>query len=290
MVIEFTMEDSPLYLTGYYDRFMDKPRNWKERFLFNNWSYFDDENALFKARAMDILTIHKLKRGEKFIGVDPNAGGKDRASIVLWEGDTLVHAEVYTSEQLERLAMPDEKNPLNPGAILGRLTVAMMQRERVGYRNVAGDVVGIGQGWLTYMLSNGYKVQQFRSGNAPYQTAGEKAQNIRPPYFDLRSQMFAKWASDVENARVFFYGRMPHLSALKKELQLHEGNTSDKVMRVIPKDDLKKLLGSSPDIADGAMMGYWVRLIRSGSSANATARATVGESYEELYNHNSNGF
>lgn len=288
-VIEFDMQDSFLYESGYYDRFQLRPLAWRQRFLMNNWSYIDDENSLFKGRAMDTLTIQTLAKGDRFIGVDPNAGGKDRAAIVLWEGDTLVDAEVYTTEQLDKLALPDERDPMNYGSVLGRLTVKMMEREGVGYRNVAGDVVGIGQGWLTYMLTNGYKVQQFRSGDAPIPTPAEKAKGIKPPYFDLRSQMFALWALDIDNARVYFYSDMPHLSALKKELQLHEGASSNKVMRVTPKEELKKLLGASPDIADGAMMGYWVRMIRRGKSATSTATASVGKSVDELYN-NENGY
>jgi hypothetical protein len=289
MVIEFSMEDSPLYKTGYYDRFAGRPRQWRERYLKNNWFFLDDENSLFKARAMDTLTISQLKPGKKYIGVDPNAGGNDRASICLWEEDTVVDFEVYTTEQLEKLALPHEREPMNYGAILGRLTRNMMERERVGYLNVGGDVVGIGQGWLTDMLAHGMKVLQFRSGDAPLQSPVEKAKNIRPPYFDLRSQMFSYWSMDVTNGRVFFYSAAPHLATLKKELQLHEGNPSDKVLRVTPKDELKLMLGGSPDVADGAMMAYWVRMIRTQYGASATATAAVGQSFDEMYNYG-NGF
>lgn len=284
IVIEFDMEDSWLFDTGYYDRFMDRPRNWQERFLFNNWNYIDDENSLFKSRAMDILTINRLQPGQKYIGVDPNAGGHDRAGICLWEGDTIVDCEVYTTEDLQRLAEPDELDPLNPGAILGRLTVAMMKREGVGYRYVGGDVVGIGQGWLTYMLSHGYKVHRFQAGAVPFQTAAEKARNIKPPYGMLRDQVFSKWSMDIDNRRVFFYRDMPHLSSLKKELQLHESDTTSKVLRVTPKDDLKKMLGKSPDIADSAVIGYWVRMINGANQEAATEKITAGQSYEDYYN------
>ncbi len=289
-VIEFKMEDSRLYASGYYDRFADRPLPWRQRFLLNNWNYVDDENSLFKSRSLDMLTINRLVPGEKYIAVDPNAGGKDRASIALWEEDTMVHCEVYTTADLTKRALPEELNPLNPGAIIGRLTVDMMKRERVPMENVGADVVGIGQGWLTYMLSNGYnRVLQFRSGDAPYQTPAQKEAKFKPPYFDLRSQMFALWALDIENAKVFFYSGMPHLSILKKELQYHDANTSDKVMRVTPKDDIKKLLGGSPDIADSGMMGYWVRMVRRASADTASARASVGRSVDELY-HNNSGY
>ena len=82
------MEDSPLWPTGYYDRFQQRPRHWRERYLRNNWFYLDDEKSLFKGRALDTLTISRITPGDRFIGVDPNAGGHDRAALVVWEGDT----------------------------------------------------------------------------------------------------------------------------------------------------------------------------------------------------------
>lgn len=281
-VIEFDMEDSRLFKTGYYDRYADYPLAWRQRYLLNNWNYIDDEDSLFKGRAMDTLTIDRLTKGEKFIGVDPNAGGKDRAALVLWEGDTIVDAEVYTTAELDKRAQPDEAH--NYGAIIGRLTIEMAEREGVPDHDIAGDVVGIGQGWLTYMLSHGYGgVVQYRSGDAPDPSPEEKAKGVKPPYFDLRSQMFALWAFDVNNARVYFYAGMPHLSALKKELQLHSGLSSDKVMRVTPKNDIKSLLGASPDIADAAVMAYRVRVLRQRTGNAAAQRGSVGKSLDELY-------
>jgi hypothetical protein len=285
MVIEFTMEDSPLYLKGFYDTYADYPQAWRERYLFNNWSYRDDENSLFKTRVMDSLTITRLEEAERFIAVDPNAGGKDRAAIVLWEGDTAVDAEVYTTEQLKELAEPDEMSPVfNSGAILGRLTIEMAKRERVPAHNIAGDVVGIGQGWLTHMLSNGYDVQQFRSGASPHQTAEEKQLGIVPPYQDLRSQVFHNWSMALERREAFFYAHMPHLATLKKELEFHEADTTSKVMKVTPKDIIKISLGGSPDIADAAMMGWWLKMLRAPYIGGGDQRASVGQSYDEMYN------
>ncbi len=95
-----------------------------------------------------MLTVSALQEGQKYIGVDPAGRGKDRSVISLWEGDTLIDMEVYHTEDLERLAEPDELDPLNPGAIVGRLTIAMMEREAIGARYVGGDVIGDCQGAL----------------------------------------------------------------------------------------------------------------------------------------------
>lgn len=285
MVIEFTMEDSPLLLTGYYDRYADRPRNWRERYLHNNWSYIDDENSLFKYRAMDRLTIRYIQEGRRYIGVDPNAGGKDRAAIVLWEGDCIADIELYTTAELIKAAEPDELQPQpNYGAILGRKTIEMAKRERVGARFIGGDVNGVGQAWLTYMLTKGYDVRRFVAGASPYVSATDKARKVKPPYGILRDQVFHQWSIDIENGRTYFYIDCPHLPILKKELQYHEGDTSEKVMRVTPKDAIKVLLGGSPDVADAAVIGWWVRMITASAVGVSSNSVAVGQSYEDMYN------
>ncbi len=104
-VIQFEIDDSPLKKTGYYDRFYTMPMQWQQRYLFNNWHYIDDEEALFKARTIETLTIDKLdNNAEKYLGVDPNAGGKDRAAITLWQGDTVAKCYIYSASALDRLA------------------------------------------------------------------------------------------------------------------------------------------------------------------------------------------
>lgn len=300
-VIEFQMEDSPLYPTGYYDRFLTRPENWVKRFLKNDWFYQDDTDALFKMRSLDRLTTQTLTPGDKYISIDPNAGGRDRAALALWEDNAVVDIEVYTTDDLKRYAgktyadpqkhaaLHDALDPFNPGLILGYITIDMMEREGVGAYNVIGDVVGVGQGWLTFMLGRGYRVEQFKAGAAPYQTAEEELRKIKPPYDILRSQMYYLLALDVDNARVRFYSDCPHISTLKKELQYHNADMTAKVTTVTSKDQIKKDYGASPDIADAVMMGYYLRLVRMSRSKSANAVASVGKSVDELYN-NGNGY
>lgn len=301
-VLEFQMEDSPLYPTGYYDRFAQRPLNWQKRYLRNDWFYQDDEDALFKMRALDTMTVRVLSPGEKFIAIDPNAGGKDRAALALIEGDTVVDIEAYTTEDLRRYANGHHKDtkkrdelrqaldPFNPGLILGHITIDMMQREGVGARNVIGDVVGVGQGWLTFMLSNGYRgVGQFKAGAAPYQTVEEESKKIKPPYDILRSQMYYMMAMDVDGGRLRFYSDCPHIATLKKELQYHNADKTAKVIAVTKKEQIKKDYGASPDIADAVMMAYYLRLIRTTRAREAEGVARVGKSVDELYN-SGNGY
>ena len=174
-----------------------------------------------------------------------------------WSGKAthIVDAEVYTTEDLERLALPEERDPMNYGAILGRLTRAMMaargrrlpQRRRRRHRHRAG---------LADRHAGPRHEGRCSSAQATHLSRRRlrRLKGIRPPYFDLRSQMFYMWSQDITNAQAFFYADMPHLSSLKKELQLHEADDTPKVMRVIPKDELKLMLGKSPDIADAAVL------------------------------------
>ena len=56
-------------------------------------------------------------------------------------------------------------------------------------------------------------------------------------------------------------------------------------MRVTPKDEMKALLGGgSPDVADSAMMGYYLRYINQKDASLGAGVATVGKTFDDLYN------
>ena len=74
---------------------------------------------------------------------------------------------------------------------------------------------------------------------------------------------------------------MPHLSKLIAKLQLHEGNSSDKVMKVTPKDEIRNPFGASPDIADCAMMGTGYATYARCPTARLNGQG-VGRSVDEL--------
>lgn len=260
-VIEFEMEDSFLFSTGYYERFKDNPEQWRQRYLKNNWDYLDDEGSLFKMRLLDRIHTDTYTADDTgYLGIDVAREGKDRSVFCEIRGNVLTNIKVYTREDFDRLALPDEKDAPPYSIILGREALSYALKRGIGYSNAAGDAVGNGGGMIDYLRSQGFKLNEFKAGAAPVRQANAK--DLRKPdyseeYDMLRSQMYHQLALDMERGDFFFYSGCPHLAELKQELLYHQFAVEDKSMKVESKDKIKLRLGKSPDLADALVIAYF---------------------------------
>jgi hypothetical protein len=94
VVIEFTLEDS-WQTAADIDALKRNPRPWRERYLYNNWSYQDDIDSLFKYRSFDAAVTGDLdSNAPRYVGYDVARSGTDRSVAALWYGKTLVDIQV----------------------------------------------------------------------------------------------------------------------------------------------------------------------------------------------------
>lgn len=269
-VIEFNMEDSFLYKTGYYDRFMTNPEQWKQRYLYNNWDYQDDENSLFKMRILD--NIHRDdfdSTATGYQGTDVAREGKDRSVIAVIKGNTLVDIQIRTKEDLDALAEPHEKEAPPYTDILARESIKIAGVYSIGYQHASGDAVGNGAGFIDACRMRGFKLNEFKAGARPIEATTIRDPDIltRPDiqqrqiasqaYNNLRSQMYHQLAMDMQKGEFFFWNGCPHLAELKQELLYHGADQSAKVLEVESKDSIRERLGKSPDLADAVVMAFY---------------------------------
>lgn len=231
--IEFEMTDSFLP-QSYYDKFMDSPNNWKQRYLFNNWDYGDDDNSLFKYVHLDAAHITALDEGDRYAALDVARYGSDRAVAACWQGRQLIDIKILKDK--------DEKVS---NTELGRKFRAYCEAMRVGYDRATVDAVGTGSGVVDWLHENEFYVHEFVAG-------ASSAEN----YNNLRSETTAHLAQDIEKGEVKFLDSCPYLSELKKELTMQLYTVVDKQLILESKDKVKARLGMSPDIADAVIMAY----------------------------------
>lgn len=231
--IEFEMADSFLP-RDYYDKFSDSPNNWKQRYLFNNWNYGDDDNSLFKYSFMDNAHVTVLEDGERYAALDVARYGKDRAVAAIWQAHQLMNVRI----------LKDKDEKLNT-AELARKFQSYCEAHRVGYENTCVDAVGNGSGVVDYLHEHGFYTQEFIAGSA---ATGN--------YNNKRSEITHALAQGFERGEVKLLDNCPHLAELKKELTMQQYTIVDKQLILESKDKINKRLGMSPDIADAVMMAY----------------------------------
>lgn len=259
-VIEFEMQDSFLG-AEYYNQFEANPEQWKQRFLYNNWSYGDDMYSLFKYRDMDSVHVNTFERGPRNIAVDA-ARTHDRTVAAMWDNNVLVDIQVVKDLGVE-IDYDEQAGILHDYAVASG----------VGPECIDVDAVGEGQGLITaFKTLYGWQVNSFVSNAVPESkralerklaqasTQDERLrirQNSPIVYKDLRSEQAYLLSLDLGTANVHFWDGCPYLKEFKKEATMHNHSEKGRVMILEPKDKVKERARQSPDIFDSVLMGYY---------------------------------
>lgn len=231
--IEFEITDSFLN-EAYFTKFESSPNNWKQRYLYNNWSYGDDDMSLFKYKYLDRAHVNVLKDGIRYSALDVARFGTDRSVAATWQGKQLIDITIIKDKE-QKLTLTAQ----------GRMYMDYCANNQVGYEHATVDAVGNGGGVVDWLHEHHFYVKEF--------IAGGKAKGN---YNNKRSEATHMMAQAFEKGEAKFLDSCPYLSELKKELTMQNYDTLDKVLRIESKDKIRDRLGMSPDIADAVMMAY----------------------------------
>jgi hypothetical protein len=244
VVIEFTLEDSWQTPTD-IEALKRNPKPWRERYLYNNWSYQDDIDSLFKYRFFDAAITSELDTNVlRSVGYDVAGSGTDRSVASLWYGKELVDIQIVKDHH-EQMQTDEQANWL----------VKFITQNAVLPANTHIDAVGVGGGVVDVMRSRGLGVQEFLAGGTP----------TSDKYDKLRSEVIYEFAQGLERGEIKIYEGCPFRNELISEAFAHNHKVTDKKLAVESKDEVKKRTGSlSPDIFD-VVMG----LVGNSNSNNA---------------------
>ncbi len=181
----------------------------------------------------DLFTNTFVKRGsERYITADIATYGSDRFVLGVWHG--LVLTAVYAIDKCEANEVE-------------MFIKAKAHEHQVPRSNIVYDGDGIGS-FLRGYLSD---AKPFNNGASPIKESEKDAAN----YLNLKSQCFFKLSKLVNDGEIYVEDSGCKEDLLR-ELELIKQYNADKdgKLRVTPKDEVKKLLGRSPDYADMLMM------------------------------------
>lgn len=218
--------------------------------------YVDNEGALFHYTSLiDVFTNTVTKTGEKYLIVDIADDGSDKGVFSFWDG-----LECYRIEQFERLNTEGYINQIREYAA----------QERIPYSNIAVDSIGVGAGVASSSLLDGvigYKssYSAIRTDISPVHLPNvhyTKTASLTSEYANLRSQCvftLAKLVNDhkiacrVEDIRV--------KERIIEELAVYQDVSKGDGKRIATqKDDIKAVLGRSPDLSDTFVMRMYFHI------------------------------
>lgn len=256
MVIEFTLDDSWQNQQDIDSLIRSKPKWWIERYLYNNWSYLDEDRSLISSYLWDKASIFALPKKEfdkdgkeipldprwkldKVIGVDVSDAGGDATVLSLIEDGIL-------TEQKE-LKIPERTFGQN-AEIDSRPTGYLFAQQLIEYAERHGftkgqahqisiECNGIGTSLRDAMKVQGWHIDEY---TATGKSRSETYINVRRAMDEGEIQVFHRES----------YRGHEDDNELYRELVAHETDIIDGVEKVTPKAKIKEVLGRSPDYAD----------------------------------------
>jgi hypothetical protein len=223
---------------SYIQSLSELDKNSKERLLFGNWDYDDDPTVLIGYdNIINCFSNHFVETGKKYITADIARYGRDKTVIGIWSGFRLFKVVTIPKSGLDE--------------VKERLELLRVEHN-IPLNQIIVDEDGVGGGIVDFMKCKG-----FVNGSSPLDVSG-KSQNFR----NLKSQCYFGISDRINSNQVFFQCDGLEKHAIIEELQYVKQKNMDKdgKREVLSKDEVKALLGRSPDYADMIMMRYWFEL------------------------------
>lgn len=191
-----------------------------------------DDSILFPENVIEnCFTNDFVPTGQKYISADIALHGSDRFVVIVWNG--------LRVEEIHTIPKCDAKEA-------EEFIRAKAAAHGVPFRNIVYDHDGIGA-FLSGYLKTAYG---FVNGSSPIQSSKDKIN-----YTHLKAQCFYVLSKAMADNRIYIKPQQ-HKEQIMTELEniRKEGHDKEGKIGVTKKDDVKKILGYSPDFADALMM------------------------------------
>jgi len=226
--------DNPFLPEDYIDGLRQiKNITQKQRLLFGDWEYDEESNGLIEYSALEDLFLSStiVPEGKKYITCDVARFGSDNTVIMLWNGFRVEKIITLKNSSIQETTESIKK---------------LMMTYRIVPRNVIVDEDGVGGGVVDHLRCTG-----FVSNSKP--TGLRK--NLEN-FANLKAQCYFYLSEKINNGEVFINCQVSEIKeTITEELQqvrLKKPDGDGKI-QILPKDEVKKILGRSPDYADTLM-------------------------------------
>lgn len=232
--------DNPYIETNYIknlESLTDKVK--KQRLLFGNWNYEDDDDSIMSYDAITSSFSNTfIKEGIKYMSCDIARYGQDNTVITIWNG-----------WRAEKIITHSKKSIVEITEIINNLR----QKHEISIRNIVIDEDGVGGGVVDALRG----CIGFVNNSTPIQML-QKKQNFQ----NLKSQCYFGLAEKINNNEVFINCTQSEQDLITEELQVikQKNQDSEGKLSIIPREEIKGLIGRSPDFASSLMMRYYFEI------------------------------
>jgi len=222
--------DNPHLPETYIQMLQELPPIQRKRLLEGDWNYTEESNSIFDFDhiSSSVYRISPNEQDKKWMTVDVARFGDDRSVVMIWVGLVLIECYIYRKMSTTELST---------------VIKALMVSNKIHPQQVIVDSDGVGGG-----VADQIKGTNFVNNSSPLH-----AQN----FTNLKSQCYVKLSEMFKEGKVSINLLDPTvIDDLTQELLSVKLKNIDKDNKVAvqSKDEMKKMLGKSPDLSDCLMM------------------------------------
>ncbi len=256
--LQSLVDDNPKNESGYKQKLLNiKNKAKKQRLLFGQWEYDDDPAALIDFEAISDLFSNPIEEStDRYLTADIARFGEDKTVIKCWKG-----LEVYK-------IIIRSKQAINITTNLIRDTAT---KEMIPYSHIVVDEDGVGGGVVDSLPG----IRGFVANSTPLEDIRIKEDNEeKPNYRNLKAQCAYMLAEEINNHRmavkpeqIDYDDDIDYENLLTEDLEqirAKDVDADDKKLDLIPKNEIKEILGRSPDYGDNMIMRmiFFLKLLR----------------------------
>jgi len=221
--------DNPHLPQSYLDALLSLDNNSRERLYYGNWEYDDDPSALMQyENIVQLFSTQPQLGGSRYISADVARLGKDKTTIMVWDALSLIDFKEYPKTLVTETS---------------QIIKGLAKQYNIPLKHVVVDEDGVGGGVVDILNCVG-----FVNNSKPI-----KGEDKSDNYQNLRSQCYFKLGEMVNQNMLSLCKFEAHIADLvAEELEQIKRKDIDKdgKLAIVPKDDIKKNIGRSPDYAD----------------------------------------
>lgn len=252
--------DNPHLPESYIQMLKSLPTPQRRRLLEGDWNYMEEDDSLFD---FDSITNSVFKsvpnpQDKRYISVDVGRFGDDRSVAVVWNGLTIVEMIVY--RKLSTVELSDQIKDL-------------IAKWKVHTSQVVIDSDGVGGG----------VADQIRGVNFVNNSKALHDQN----FTNLKSQCYVKLSELFKEGKISLNildsSLVDELTQELLAVKLKDIDRDNKVS-VQSKEEMKRILGKSPDLSDAVMMGMYFQIKNMKATGRYAINVIGGSNYSSINN------
>lgn len=239
--IQSLYNDNPHTASEYEQNLMEiKDVAKRKRLMLGDWEYDDDPALLFDYDKIIDMFTNNPNKGRKYLIIDQAGKGIDIASLSYWEG-----LHIYKIEKMDNVSTQELDERL--------------KKHNIPRSQCLVDEDGVGFG----LVKDTPGVKGFVNNGRPIISKKEKSK-FEQNYANLKSQCWFYLANMVNNGKISCYDELPTdiKKLLIEDLEVMKQKDMDKdgKLAVLPKQEIKDIIGRSTDVGDSIMMRMFFEL------------------------------